>query len=356
MSQNNNSSERLSVTLELNSRQYKAQDGQDLRFSLTNNSNEKLSVLKWGLPLEGMWDCDPFWVKRQEEVAIYLGKLVKRAAPTPADYVTLDPKESISTDFDLSEVYDISNAGNYTVEFDARVLDVGTQEPDTLATRLSKTHEFQPQKLRSNVVEFTLLEDRTPKQSNGVAIQWSALKASTAEIPNFRACSTSQQTVLDKALGEAENIARQAHTALTSASNRENVPRYIEWFGIYIVQNYAKIIDNYDKIVKAIADETIIFNCSMEDCRPGVFAYVYPTRPYEIFLCDAFWNADVTGTDSRAGTIVHEMSHFNAVAGTDDNVYGQAACKQLAIDSPSEAVANADSHEYFAENTPPLNI
>ena len=48
------------------------------------------------------------------------------------------------------------------------------------------------------------------------------------------------------------------------------------------------------------------------------------------------------------------MSHFNVVASTDDYVYGQTGAKSLAITNPDNAVMNADNHEYFAENTPPL--
>jgi len=71
-----------------------------------------------------------------------------------------------------------------------------------------------------------------------------------------------------------------------------------------------------------------------------------------VYLCGAFWTAPDTGTDSRAGTLIHESSHFTAHGGTDDWVYGQAACKDLAIHNPSRAIDNADSHEYFAENHP----
>ena len=46
------------------------------------------------------------------------------------------------------------------------------------------------------------------------------------------------------------------------------------------------------------------------------------------------------------------MSHFNAVAGTDDHVYGQSSARSLAISNPADALDNADNHEYFAENTP----
>jgi peptidyl-Lys metalloendopeptidase len=57
----------------------------------------------------------------------------------------------------------------------------------------------------------------------------------------------------------------------------------------------------------------------------------------------------------KGGTLVHESSHFTANGGTNDYAYGQSACKQLAISNPNNAVNNADSHEYFAENTPFLS-
>jgi len=47
------------------------------------------------------------------------------------------------------------------------------------------------------------------------------------------------------------------------------------------------------------------------------------------------------------------MSHFDVVAGPDDVVYGQSGAINLAITDPDAAITNADSHEYFAENTPP---
>ena len=55
------------------------------------------------------------------------------------------------------------------------------------------------------------------------------------------------------------------------------------------------------------------------------------------------------GIDSKAGTLVHEMSHFNVTAGTSDYAYGTSACQRLASSNPKKAINNADSHEYFAE-------
>jgi peptidyl-Lys metalloendopeptidase len=347
---------KLSAKIELNSQKFKATDREIIKFILTNNSNKTISVLKWTTPLEGI-DDDMFWVKKDEEVVVYLGRILKRAAPKPEDYVTLDPKESVSTDFDLAEVYDISGAGKYSVEYDSWLLDVGIERPKTLSAKLAKTGESRTQKLHSNTVTFTLLEDRRPKQSSGVSLEWRERLSASAEVPDFRACTATQRNLLEDALTEAEKMAKRSQTALskTPARNRSNFQRYKEWFGNYTGQNYNKIKNNFNKIVTAIVDETIIFNCSTENCgSDSTFAYVYPTRPYEIFLCNAFWRAKLRGTDSRAGTIIHELTHFNVVSGTDDITYGQAKCRELARTDPSEAIVNADNHEYFAENTPVL--
>ena len=117
---------------------------------------------------------------------------------------------------------------------------------------------------------------------------------------------------------------------------------------------YSKVVSNFTEISSALSSKTTTFNCACAPEHATAYAYVYPNRPYEIYLCNAFWPAPVTGTESQAGTIIHEMSHFYVVAGTADNAYGQSAARRLAINNPYAAVANADSHEYFAENTPPL--
>jgi len=89
-----------------------------------------------------------------------------------------------------------------------------------------------------------------------------------------------------------------------------------------------------------------------------------------INLCPVFWTAPTTGTDSKvcvdwsssfitefsseckAGTLIHEASHFAANGRTFDYAYGQAAARALARTDPFKAIFNADSHEYFAENSP----
>ena len=46
------------------------------------------------------------------------------------------------------------------------------------------------------------------------------------------------------------------------------------------------------------------------DCtctESDTYAYVYPDTFGYIYLCGAFWDAPNTGTDSRGGTLIHEV-------------------------------------------------
>ena len=80
-------------------------------------------------------------------------------------------------------------------------------------------------------------------------------------------------------------------------------------------------------------------------CQSGWFAYTHKGDT-TVWMCGAFWTAPANGTDSKAGTVVHEHSHCDA--DTDDLTYGQAGAKGLATGKPDQAVRNADNYEYFA--------
>ncbi len=84
--------------------------------------------------------------------------------------------------------------------------------------------------------------------------------------------------------------------------------------------------------------------------EPGLYAYVYPNDNSKIYLGQEFGHAPVSGYDSTAGTLAHEISHFNDVGGTDDHVYGQVGAIRLADQSSDKALDNADNYQYFIES------
>jgi peptidyl-Lys metalloendopeptidase len=129
--------------------------------------------------------------------------------------------------------------------------------------------------------------------------------------------------------------------------------RYSGWFGTIDAARSTTVARHFMAIRDGFANKPVTVDCG---CNEAYYAYVYPNQPYKIYVCRAFWNAPMTGTDSKGGTLVHEMSHFTVVAGTDDWAYGQGAAAALAVDYPERAIDNADSHEYFGENEPRQDI
>lgn len=323
---------RIATQLDLEQTWLTGNDDVNVRFTLSNEGAAPVSVLKWQTPFEGV-DDDLFTVGRNGEPVTYLGRHVKRAAPTAADFIVLAPGESRSAVVELSKYYDMSRTGEYTVVFN-----------QTLQSNAARHNETT-----SNVVALWIEGNNEavvpPADDNG---------GDKAQTPTYVSCSNSQKTQLVTALNNAQTYATNAQSYLaarTTTAQRDASTRYKTWFGTQTSSRWSTVQSHYLNIRNAFQNQVVKFNCG---CSDSSYAYVYPAQPYQIWLCNAFWSAPATGTDSKAGTLVHEMSHFTVIAGTDDWAYGQSACKSLAISNPTRAVDNADSHEYFAENTPSL--
>ena len=161
-------------------------------------------------------------------------------------------------------------------------------------------------------------------------------------------CTNAQITQIAQARTDAAGYASSASSVLNTGAHG---PRYTTWFGAYDSGRYNTVQAHFTALTSALSGQAYNFDCK---CKKAYYAYVYPNQPYNVYLCRVFWQAPAKGTDSKAGTLVHESSHFTVVAGTNDWTYGQSSCKSLATSDPSKAIDNADTHEYYAENTPTL--
>ncbi|KAF8152249.1 deuterolysin M35 metalloprotease [Crassisporium funariophilum] len=165
---------------------------------------------------------------------------------------------------------------------------------------------------------------------------------------SFVGCDASRQAEIKRAAVAAQNYASGAFS-YAKANEKSNTNRFRTWFGAYDAAKHQTILTQFTNINRNnFSAYTYDCTCTQND----VYAYVYPSRFGRVFLCGAFWQAPITGTDSKGGTLIHESSHFTDNAGTKDIAYGQKDCEALAIKNADDAVNNADSHEYFAENMP----
>lgn len=131
--------------------------------------------------------------------------------------------------------------------------------------------------------------------------------------------------------------------------------RYTTWFGTFSAPNYNTVLTNVQNTANAIQTLSMGFDCADLMCSPSTYAFVYPNDPtHTMYLCPIYFSSPTTGTDTQAGTLIHEATHWSDVVGTDDTAYGQANCQALAISNATQAINNADTYLYFAENDPVL--
>lgn len=321
-----------------------------VKVTITNQSNHNVKVLDWFLAKNDKLNSNAFDVSVNGQKVDYTGPIVKRPSPTDADYIPIGAGQTLTQTVDLSAYYDMTAAGNYQVQFDVTALQLIKQP-----TAAKRAKPQGPQTLSSNDVNF-YVAGIDPKFSALAESKVAVNVAPKSGISYVGSCSNSQRASISSAVQAAQNISDDAYNYLLDHYDNGNTSRrYAQWFGAYDGNRFATVTQHFYKITSALIDNTVTADCGCDSQYSNAFAYVYPNQPYHIHLCGAFWNAPTTGTDSKAGTLVHEMSHFTVNGGTDDVAYGQYSARQLAQSNPAQAINNADSHEYFAENTPQLD-
>jgi peptidyl-Lys metalloendopeptidase len=324
------------VTLSVDQTSFKSSESVLIHVLIENQGKSPVKVLKWYTPVEDVEE--PLFVVFRDGVAVdYTGAHYKRPAATGADYVVLKAGESVTRDVDLGAYYDLSTTGNYSITFDVASWNLFSEKGSDRNTVES---------LSSNTLELAI-ESRASSAFKGSSS--STTLAAVTGGTTFNKCTTTQQSTLVTARSQSSTYAANALSYLNANSNNQPTLRYTTWFGAYLSSRYSTATTHFSAISSAMDTASVKFDCG---CKKKYYAYVYPTQPYTIYLCTVFWTAPMTGTDSKAGTLIHEMSHFNVVASTDDWAYGQTNAKALASSDPVKAVDNADNHEYFAENTP----
>ncbi len=294
--------------------------------TVTNLTRHPIHLLRWQLPGDEV-EAPLFRITRDGEPVAYTGPLFKRATPAAADRTRLEAGATLSYEVELTQAYDLARNGRYAVQY------------------LGRGGHGQGAPVLESDTLYLWLEGRSEKSAAPAAPQPAA--ASVGYTGN---CSASQKGLLNTAVGDATAYAGSAASYLNGLGSSS--PRYTTWFGAYSPAGRATALDHFQKAHSAFSTQALVLDCKCK--KPSVYAYVYATQPYKIYLCGAFWSSPATGTDSKAGTLVHEMTHFTVVASTNDYAYGQTNAKALAISNPTQALDNADNHEYFAENTSPL--
>ncbi|CAF3288981.1 unnamed protein product [Rotaria sp. Silwood2] len=317
-----------------------------VKLEYSNTGAQTIQIHNWCLPSNELYD--PLFTVTCNDVPVeYLGPIIKRREPTIDDVIPVAPGKTISTIVRLSSVYDMTQTCNYSIQYNMPIEHVIFRHTQTLKTLPGKPISKLQSHIQSNNIRLAV-EGRSNIKHRQNNIMTVRKRAATL---NYVGCSENATADIIKAVSSALIYANNAFNYLNNTTP-SGTKRYKTWFGTLDWMNWNTVMEHYQNLTDVFNSENMTFDCT---CNvSNYYAYVYSNQPYNIYLCPVFWKARMTGTDSKAGTLIHETSHFTVVAGTSDYAYGQTACKSLAITNATQAIMNADSHEYFAENSPLL--
>lgn len=328
------------LAVELVAQSDKAAPTESVRWQITNTSKEAVYVLRWETPLDGL-SRSIFDVTQNGKSVRYMDQFVHWGHPEASDFVKIAPGQTLSADVNLAASYEMTQAGSYDVHFEGQLSYV-------MAEDLKSGHieDLGGAQLDADAISI-YSQGRSPSYYQSLGVVSGPVNAVKAV--SYASCSSSQQTSLASAHTQAKAYSANAVSYLNAGTRGA---RYTTWFGSYTSSRYTTVKSHFTKINSALNTGAVTYDCYCMPANASAYAYVYPSQPYIIHLCNAFWAAPTAGTDSKGGTIVHEMSHFTVNGGTSDYAYGQTSAKSLATRTPAKAVQNADNHEYFGENTP----
>jgi len=303
--------------------------------SLTNGFNLPQHILSWNTPFDPLFGGLSFVVLRNGVHLQYEGIVARRVMFADYDqFVTISPQETRTAVFDLSEVYDISEEGSYEVFLDTTVQYYAFSAiPNMIAVDM----DLEDLYLTSNVAQIKV-EGFTPRRNFSGEGQ-------TLAPPTYRNCQATEQT---RVLTAWNNFGTLSLRMVNALPNSQTSTVYRTWMGVYTAARFNTVSRIVNNLRRDSQTGQHLFDCRGSSCSSGVIAYVYPGQPATVYLCTTFFNLPATGPTSQADTMVHEISHFTTIGGTQDYAYGQTNCRNLANSNADRAVLNADNYAFFS--------
>jgi peptidyl-Lys metalloendopeptidase len=319
------------------------------------------------------------------EEASYTGIWMTPTHFNDEQFVTIEPGQSISASYDLSNDYDVKAGNTYKVTY---TLDLSARPTDR-SRHLTKTSlKFNDQEsVVSNTVTINVTDQSLKARKPNIAV------ADTTSSPDF---TSAQYDTLSTAWTNANTIAENVMDAYqdglpplsVASSYTVGGSTYTWWFGTYGGQDPNAMPPNTDSLITGTLYDGIANRLNAEQALyPIIFVDGCPagTDPntaaiaetgsvvqlgeYQIAICNEFWNlpamSSLTSASSQASTLIHEISHFKdqpqdaAIGGwlypTVDVSFGSytlSGAHNLAVTNRAQAVTNASNYEYFEVNIP----
>ncbi|KAJ4165040.1 hypothetical protein LMH87_006687 [Akanthomyces muscarius] len=308
---------------------------------LTNNGNKELRLLKTGTFLDQapVEKAKVYTSPIYSESAVDFSGIRLRVAPsklTAASFQTLGAGQSVTTDFDLAHVHDLSSGGTYHVELSGAL---STASGSSSSSSLAGSVPY-----RSNRLSITV---------DGPAASAAASAFHLQRRAKIQDCNGTQLSVTRAALSSCAKLASAA--AASAAASNSSDDKMTEYFkaadnstrGV-VSGVFRRVAAECGSTTAGVAD----YYCSdpYDACSDGVLAYTVPTQSYMAY-CPLYFTELPPRTErchaqDQATTNLHEVTHLRQVKGTEDyGGYGYDFVQSL---TKEQNLNHADTYALFA--------
>ena len=249
-------------------------------------------ILKWLTPADGV-DESLFTVTRDGQPVAYSGPTAKRPAATDSDYLAARAAARASATSSTSATSTTSRGP------------AATRSPTTSRPTISSTRRARPPSAKDALASDTISVKAAGRAAKGKP---------PPPPPPWPGQARLQGVLGHTAVGAqrrphaGEGIRRERGDL--PGANKQG-PRYTTWFGAVDVRalQHRHLALHGDLRRDAGRGDHLRLQQQAERLRLRL-----PNEPYKIYLGSVYWSAPAIGTDSQAGTLIHEMSHFAVVA------------------------------------------
>ncbi|EJD37461.1 peptidyl-Lys metalloendopeptidase [Auricularia subglabra TFB-10046 SS5] len=304
--------------------------------TVTNTGDETVKLLNAPNSVLSRGPTDAFAIASADGKVPRFHGLFAKYTPHPGKaFTVLEPGQSVTVEHLLADAYDFTQSG------------AGAYRIDVAADFYLATNEGVKTLTASVSPHTALLTGDLVKRASLPPPSLSA----------FSDCTAAHQTALKAASASADPLVRDATAYLSAHTSETPTARYETWFGAApTAANYSHVASVFDKLsVTSFTAHT--YECVSAARCAGVSdseAFTRPDTPGHFFVCPPFYTAPTSGTESQPGILVHLATHWDAIGHTGHWGDGVGDSKALAISNPALAIDNADSYEFFAENSPQL--
>ncbi len=344
-------------------------------FKLKNNTKTDLKVLRWDTPFD-TFCCGNLILKKNGKRLLYDGAFVK-SGDNEKDYVLIPAGKTFAKKVKLSNFY-FTDPGKYELSYDGVLLDiVKANEP-----QIGKRKNFNSVKIETKPVFFEITDvNKVMKTKKLTTLGMVARKSSKTQNQTLK--DFPEPIILGNATEKEKQDTKEAHYTLIKYLKYriDELNKYGKKTSYYAMlfggdeQRYEyenslclqKVKKTINVIYSKLKKEQIIYYFT-KDLNENKFAYTYK-KTTRVYLCNQFRKASIVGTDSKTGTLMHELTHalaslndekvyvFEEEARKGENTgfqtaYGVENCKRLATrPAPIQTALNSDSYQYFIEFT-----